>query len=159
MTSVANGRTVTHGGDVRMRVRVTENPLKDALGGGTAAGSAHARAIPDDVHARQDAEPSKVRNFVQLHGGDARAALGQSWPLRERPQSLAEVARQVLPGKGECQSKVLWLLAVGVGVFRLAVFAGLWMLALAVDSRKRAAVALALLSLATAVHLISRLAG
>ena len=157
MTDVINSRKVTDGSDVRMGVRVTGNPSNGLRGAGSASGSAHARGIPADPDVRQESSPSRVRNFVQLHGGEARQSVTASWPLHDRPSSLADVARRVWPAKGERRrTPVRWAGVVAVAVFRLAVYTVAYLLALAVDTDKRAAVAFAFTLLTAVTVVVSR---
>lgn len=147
-----NRPPVTGRDDARRRMRVVRNPGEAAPTADSAPGSAYTRAIPDDLDVRQGKQPSKVRDFVSLHGGEVVADVASSWPATERPSSLAEVARKVWPRRGERRrSPVRWLGALAVGVFRLAVYAIAYLLALAVGTDKRAAVALALTLLTVAV--------
>jgi hypothetical protein len=80
--------------------------------------------------------------------------------LTERPSSLAEVARRVIPGRAVWAArKTLWAAKFVVGVFRLAFCTVLWLGALAVDGDKRAAVVLALLVLTGTVYLVAGAVG
>lgn len=147
-----NRPPVTGRDDVRRRMRVVRDAGEAASQGGSGSGSAYTRAVPDDGDVRQGKPSSRVRNFASLHGGEAVSELRSSWPLTDRPSSLADVAGQVVPDRVDWQTgKAFWLAKFAVGVFRLAVYTIAYLLALAVDTDKRAAVALALTLLTVAV--------
>ena len=154
----ANGNhpPITDRGDVRRHMRVVRNGEEPPSRPDSPSGSAYTRAIPDNPDVRQPSTSAKADNFASPHVADVKQAWAGSWPLNDRPSNLAEVARKVWPAKGEYASKTAWCGAVVVGVFRLAVTTAAYLMVLAVDSRTRAAVALALAVLTAAVVLISR---
>jgi hypothetical protein len=154
-----NDPTVTDRTDVRRRMRVVRDGEKTPSSPGSAPKSAYTRAIPRDGDVHPVSKPSKVRDFASSHGGEAWRTFATSWPLTDQPSSLADVAKRVFPRRGEVASWVLWLPSAVVGVFRLAVCTLAWLVVLAVDGNKRAAVALTVLLLALGVHLVAGAVG
>jgi hypothetical protein len=139
-------------------MRVVPTPPNGPDGRGSAEKSAYTRAIPQGGRPRPQKKPSKIRDFVSLHGGEAAAAAAGAWPLTDRPEALAVVVRQVWPRRRDRRrTPPAWAAAFAVGVFRLAVYVLAYLLAHAVDTQKRAAVTLAVTVLTVAATVTARL--
>ena len=138
MTVTTNGHhhEVTQGGDVRMRVRVAENPAPRPDRADPASGSAYTRAIPRKDHSIKDAAPGKIRNFVLLHAVDAGEALTSIWFLTERPESLHAAAKRIADLPGGFLPSTGHILT---GLIRLAVYTTAYLACFAVATNKRAA--------------------
>ncbi len=155
MTTTAEPQTnghrpdVTVGGDVRMRVRADENAPDSGSGPDPAPDSAftpvHTRAIPQETDTDQG---SKVRDFVSLHKGAARAAVASSWFGRERPSSLYDAAGDVFPTRGEAGNWATWIALSLSGVLRLTGLAVCYLTAFCFTTRIRATASTLLIAVA-----------
>lgn len=143
MTTTTNGHrlTVTDSGHERMSVSVTGNPVQAPDRAGSGAFIAHVRAIPDDKPDGKRDKPSKIRNFVSLHGGEVKADFDASDLLTTTPHTPAGLARTLWPADGRIITRLAWTV---VRVFQLAATALAYTICHAVGTDKRAAVALAL---------------
>lgn len=161
MTVTVNGTShhITPGDELQGCVRAPDSAVETADRPPTAAGSectpVHARVIPADPPVAKVQPTPKVGNFASPHLREVRAAVRGSWPLTESPQPLAVVARQVFPGKGEAANTAVWIGMTLAGLFRLSVFGLAQLVQLAVATRIRAGVALALLVLAVAAGCVA----
>lgn len=144
MSTTTNGHRVsdTFSDDVQMCVRAPENPVQAPEAPDRGSKSAYTRAIP---RIKVDGQASKVTDFVSQHVVDAGEAVARSWPLTERPEAAVTVARRVFPAKGEAPNRAAWVAMSAAGTFRLSVFVLAQLVQLAVATRIRAGVALALL--------------
>lgn len=155
MTTTANGRhPVTVRGDVRMRVRVPQNPVQAPNRAGSVQESACIRAIPQSNVERPLIKPGKIRDFVSRHSAAVGASVETSWAATEQPPALIDVARTVIPTNAG--NPLLWAAGTAAGMFRLAVTAVAWLAAFAVATRLRAAVALVVTVFILAIHLIAQ---
>lgn len=138
MTVTTNGHdhNVTDSGDVRMRVRVAENPPARPDRPDSAPGFAYTHAIPRQDPSIKDDEQGKIRNFVSLHGGEVGEALTASWVLTEAPEPLQAVAQRFtqLPGGFRHNTG-----HIAAGLIRLGVYALAYLMCAAVHTNKRAA--------------------
>ncbi len=150
MTATVNGHRpdVTVGGDVRMRVRASENPTEAASGPDSTDSSAYTRAISQDAGDRPASAGSKVRDFVSLHKGATAAAAGTSWFGREQPASLYDTAGDVFPAKGEAGNWAVWTAMSFAGVLRLTALSLCYLAAFCFDTRIRATVSTLLIAVA-----------
>lgn len=141
MTTTAHNTdlSVTDGADVRVRVRGTENPRVVPIRPDLKAPSAYTHAIPRSPKEINTSGPSKVRNFVSQHAGDANAALADNWLANGQPRPLGDVWQLELSPTG-----------LTAGLFRAAVYTIAYLACFAVDTNKRAAVTAALLTLSIA---------
>lgn len=138
---------LTHSADVRMSVRAPKTgsvtPIRPDLNQDSRARTRY-HGPQEEI---KDDRPSKVRDFASQHLGEARDSLAASWLGTDRPQSLADVAKQIKTGNP-------------AALFRLAVYTIAYLLCLAVDTNKRAAVTFTLLALSLiSAWAISALAG
>jgi hypothetical protein len=162
MTLTTNGHRfpTTDSADARMRVRAPENrpPAPDRPG--SAPGFAHVRAIQDNTSKVKSAKPGKIRNFVQLHGGEAGQAIKDGWFVTESPEPLGALATTVFPTKEEAPTVLGWVGITAARAFRLTVHALAYLMCAATRTDKRAATSAALTLLAiTASLAIAALAG
>lgn len=155
MTVTANGRAVasTDGDDVRVRVRVPENPPPGPVRPDPTPGSAHVRALQDNTAKGKTSGSGKIRNFVQLHAGEAKAATRSGWFLTEQPEPLHEVARTTFPAGAETANILHWTGVAAARTFRLLCHSLGYLICAATRTDKRAAVSLALTLLAITIAL------
>ncbi len=154
MTATINGHQLTDGDGVRVCVRAQGNPAgtqdRPDSGSESAFTPVHARAIPDPGKVDKAAAGSSVRNFASQHGGEALTALDQSWLLTEVPLTAGEAWRDVFPQPGTAPNKAAWLAMTAAGLFRALAVSLLHLFLLAVGTRMRAGVALAICVLTVA---------
>lgn len=143
-TASQHESSITDSADVRVRVRAAENGSVVPIRAGMNPGFAHARAIPPDDPNAKTPKPSKIRNFVSQHAGEAGEFLTDGWLGSGRPQSLTDVARTTIPTRAEAPNVGLWLGMFTARTFRLAVHTLAYLLCAATGTDKRAAVACAL---------------
>lgn len=163
MTLTTNGHdhtTTTHSGDVRMRVRVTKTPPTPPIRPDSTPRLAHARAIPPDDQVDKGSPPGKIRNFVQLHAGEAVRSADTSWLATRTPQPLNTTARAVIPTRAEAGNPGMWVCLLIARTFQLAVHAVAYLLHAATDTDIKAGVALGLTTCTTIIVLaVTALAG
>ncbi len=131
------GPTVTDGSDVRVRVHGREPARVVPIRPDTDVSTAYTHAIPRSPQPIKQDPPGKIRNFVSQHAGEARQSLADSWLGQDRPQNLTTIAKQLKTGNP-------------AALFRLAVYTIAYLMCVAVDTNKRAAVTAALLGLSLA---------
>jgi hypothetical protein len=99
---------------------------------------------------------ARLQRVAAEHAADARTALAGSWAATEQPPALAEVWRHVFPARRSAPGKAAWLAMTAAGLFRALVISVLWLLALAVATRIRAGVALAVVGVVLCVGALAR---
>ncbi|TDC02072.1 hypothetical protein E1091_01555 [Micromonospora fluostatini] len=143
----------TDSSDAPARVRPALTLVQPALGPETGQGAARTRAISPEKAMRQGGKGS---NFLRPHLQGAAEGLATSWSFTERPESVLDRARRVIPAKSEVPHWVLWLPAVAVGAVCLGVSFTVRLIDLAFATRRRGAVATGALALSYATYRVAR---
>ena len=114
---------------------------------------AHARAVPRDDPPAKTSKPSKIRDFVSPHVGEVKEAPELAWLTRQRPDTIAAIAANLIPAKGEAGNPAVWTAKVIARLFKLAVHCAAYTACAATETDKRAAASacLFILTLAAAV--------
>jgi len=148
-----NNRNVTEGGDERMSERASRTasvvPIRPDL-----APDSRARTRYHGPHEHaKTTKPSKIRNFVSPHVEEAKQLPELAWLTQQLPETLADIANNLLPAAGEARNPAAWTAKVCARLFKLAVHCTAYAACAATATDKRAAVsaALTILTLAIAV--------
>lgn len=135
---------VTEGGDERVSVRASETarvlPIRPDL---TQDSRARTRYHGPRSSGKTD-KPSKIRNLVSPHVAEVRQAPELAWLTRQRPDTIAEIAGNLIPVKGEAPNPIVWTAKVIARLFKLAVHCLAYAACAATDTDKKSAVSAAL---------------
>lgn len=138
---------VTDSGHERMSERAPETarvlPIRPDL---ARESRAHARYHGPRSSGKTN-KPSKVRDFVSLHAGEAKTALRTSETAAYAPRSLAELADTITTAKRDSRNIGHFAALLIARLNRLAVHALAYLACHATDTDKRSAVTLALTAL------------
>jgi hypothetical protein len=156
VTARNNNPNVTDSGDERVSVRASRTasvtPIRPDLADGSRAHARYHGPQADD----KTTKPSKVRDFLSPHVEEVKQAPELSWLTQQRPQTIDQIARQLIP-RNETSNPAMWVGKLVARLFKLAVHAFAYTLCAATDTDKRALISLTLSALALAAALTATL--